>query len=224
MRNGKGFTHAHLHGMQPLTADGKQVLTAHSLFTVYTHAFDKVRLRGAYPKALEGKYVDLTIAQWVTYFKLVHDSDKEHTKRMQRAQEHYDLYTQPARITHPSYEILAAMLSEKTSLNMKARASASFDMRGTPVLVGDAVCGIHFPGTISGPFLRIAAQHLSKLDWKLPETPVLVGSHTYTCSEAQWRELTETGGCVWQTSDMLDGSCLMCCGFMRKLPDVPDTH
>jgi len=90
VRNGKGITYAHLHGTQfgeqPLsTVDGKQVLTAHSLFTVYTHAFDKVRLRGAYPKALEGKYVDLTIAQWVTYFKLVHDSDKEHPKRMQRA-------------------------------------------------------------------------------------------------------------------------------------------
>jgi len=133
------------------------------------------------------------------------------------------LYTQPTRTTHPSYQIVAAMLSEKTSLNMKARVSASFDMRGTPVLVGDTVRGIHFPETFARPFLRATAKHLSKLDWKLPETPVLVGSHTYTCSEAQWRELTETDGCVWQTSDMLDGSCLMCLGFMRKLPDVPDT-
>ena len=116
------------------------MLTAHSLFTVDIHAFDKVRLRGAYPKALEAKYVDLTIAQWVTYFKLVHDSDKDHPKRLERAQAHYDLYTQPTVTTHPSYQIVAAMLCEKTSLNMRDRVSASFDVRGTPVLVGDAVC------------------------------------------------------------------------------------
>jgi hypothetical protein len=57
LRNGKGFMHAHLHGTQfgaqPVsTADGKQVLTAHSMFTVVTHAFDKVKLRGAFPRAL----------------------------------------------------------------------------------------------------------------------------------------------------------------------------
>ena len=112
------------------------------------------------------------------------------------------MYAQPTRTTHPSYQISAAMLSEKTSLNMKARVSASFDMRGTPVLVGDAVRGIHCPGTISGPFLRVPAQHMAKLNWKLPETPKLVGSHTYTCSQAQWRELTESGGCVWQVHAM----------------------
>ena len=133
------------------------------------------------------------------------------------------MYTQPTRTTHPSYQIVATMLSEKMSLNMKARVSTSFDMRGTPVLVGDAVRGIHSPETYASPFLRVTAKHLSKLDWKLPETPVLVGSHTYTCSEAQRLELTETDGCVWQTSNMLDGASLMCLGFMRKLPDVPDT-
>jgi len=229
LRNGEGFMLAHLHGTQfgaqPVsTADGKQVLTAHSMFTVVTHAFDKVKLRGAFPRALEGKYVDLTLAQWVTYFKLVDGSDKEQPKRIIRAQEHYEMYAQPTRSTHPSYEISADMLREKTSLNMKNRVSASFDMRGTPILVGDAVQGIHFPGTFSGPYLRVPAQYMARLDWKLPETAKLVGSHTYTCSAAQWRELTESGGCGWQTSDMLDGACLMRCGFMRLLPDVPDTN
>ena len=88
------------------------------------------------------------------------------------------MYTQPTGTTHPSYQIVAAMLSEKTSLNMKARVSASFDMRGMPVLVEDAVRGIHSPETYASPFLRVTAKHLSKLDWKMPETPVLVGSHT----------------------------------------------
>ena len=66
----------HYHGAQfgskrLTTVDGKVVPTAHSLFTVEVFAYDMVRLRGAYPKAVSGKYVDLTMAQWVTMFKIV---------------------------------------------------------------------------------------------------------------------------------------------------------
>ena len=123
LHDGQGIALAHLHGAQfgakaLTTADGKQVLTAHSLFTVETFAFDKVRLRGAHPPAIEAKYVDLTIPQWVTYFKLVRDSDKDHPKRLSRALEHYDLYTQPTGNTHPDYQIGSAMHCQPTSLNM----------------------------------------------------------------------------------------------------------
>ena len=83
--------------------------------------------------------------------------------------------------------------------------------------------GLNWPEIDASPFLLVTVKHLSKLNWQLPEAPVLVGSHTYTCTEAQWRELMDTDGCVWQMSDVLDGASLLCLGFMRRLPDVPVT-
>ena len=89
--------------------------------------------------------------------------------------------------------------------------------------VGDAVRGLKWPETDPGHMLRVEAKHLSKLNWQQPEASAVVGSHTYTCTEAQWRELRDTDGCVWQMTDMLDGAILLCLGFMRRVFDVPVT-
>ena len=79
LHSGDGQTFTHYHGTQfgakrLSTMDGKHVLAAHSLFTVLEFAFDWVKLVGASPPALKGKYVELTIAQWTTMFKIVHES------------------------------------------------------------------------------------------------------------------------------------------------------
>ena len=167
VRSGDGQAFGHYHGTQfglkrVTTVDGKVVLTAHSLFTVEVFAYHKVRLRGAYPEAVRAKFVDLTIAQWVTMFKIVHDSNDDHARRLQRAEEHYNLYTQPTATTHPSYQIVAAMLCQKTSLNMRARVSAAFNVRGTAVRVGDTVRGMKWPETDNTLMLRVTVEHLSQ--------------------------------------------------------------
>ena len=111
LRSGDGQDFGHYHGAQfgskrLATADGKVVLTAHSLFTVDVFAYDMVRLRGAYPKAVSGKYVDLTMEQWQAMFKIVYDSNNDHARRLVRAETHYLEYAQPTVSTHPSYQYL----------------------------------------------------------------------------------------------------------------------
>ena len=166
LRNGVGQSFAHYHDTQfgakrVSTVDGKVVLTAHSLLTVEEFAFDGVRLRGAFPEEIQGKYVDLTIVQWNTMFKIVHDLKPDHARRLERAEEHYKLYPQPTATTHPSYQIVAAMLCQSTSLQMRMRVNTVFDVRGTAVRVGDSVCGMTW-------YQHVYAQSLRGRHSKLP--------------------------------------------------------
>jgi len=60
LRSGAGQTFAHYNGVQfgaqrLYTVDGKQVLSAHSLFTVLEFALDRVRLVGAHPDDVKNK-------------------------------------------------------------------------------------------------------------------------------------------------------------------------
>ena len=80
VRSADGDLVAHMHGTQfgysrLSTADGKIVLSAHSLYDVVEFGYAGVRLKGLHPRALAGKYVDLSEIQWDNMFKLVRVSD-----------------------------------------------------------------------------------------------------------------------------------------------------
>ena len=105
------------------TMDGKHVLAAHSLFTVVEFAFDWVKLVGVFPPALKGKYVEVTVPQWISMFQIVSTSKGDHQNRVDRAQQHHESLQMPTPSTHLNFLIMPAMQIKDTSASMKSKTN-----------------------------------------------------------------------------------------------------
>ena len=116
------------------------------------------------------------------------------------------------------------MCNEPTTVNGRARVNASFDVRGTPLRVGDSVRGIVWPEADCSWMLSCLGKHLDHTSVVDADPTRLVGSHVYTCTEAQWRDLTqETEGAIMVTTEMMDRAAFCVSRFMRVVLDVPST-
>ena len=199
------------------TVDGKQVLAAHSLFTVDEFALDRVKLVGAHPSAVKGKYVDVTVAQWDVMFKIVNGSQSDHAHRVARAVAHHEQLILPSPSTHPSYLILPAMHTEDTSSRMKRKTNTVFDVRGRATLLGDFARGCEWPDTDTMAIVRVTVQDLSSASWFVTQGDEDTPSPVCTMSPEHYRNLAASG--FMQPTSCIDKKCMRVMGFIRVVPD-----
>lgn len=141
-------------------------LSEHSLFKVTEFALDGVRLTGAYPPEVQGKYVDLTLTEWDTMFKLVTETVPEQVqKRAQLAAIQHAKLALLTPKTHPNCLIMSAMHVEPTSSRNNGRANTVFDVRGRAVVLGDVMLGLIWQDTPVLTMLSVSRENLADTNW-----------------------------------------------------------
>ena len=98
------------------TLDGKVALRDHCLLRVTSLAMDGVRLTGAHPSEIQVRYVDITMQEWTTMFKLVNEADsKKMAKRAELAASKHDQLQLKQPLIHPDCLLMPDFHIEVTS-------------------------------------------------------------------------------------------------------------
>jgi len=220
LRENQGETLAHYCGTQYganrlCTADGKTPLCNHGLFGVKRLAVDGVTLAGAHPPQIKGKLVHLTLQQWNSMFKLVHETDTQKmAKRVATALSQQKAETITAPPTHPDCYVMPHFHTEPTSEKRMLQTNTVFDVRGDAVIIGDVMLGVVWDGDYARPVLRVPRQalvHSKHYDYKhavaanYDAVPTVPNNH--------WAAIESKG--QWETSQSLQNNCYRAVGFVR---------
>jgi len=196
------------------TLDGKVGLRDHCLLRVTKLAMDGVRLTGAHPTEIEGKYVDITLQEWTTMFKLVNETDPSLMAKRARlaASKHAEMKLQKL-VIHPDCFMIAAMHIEATSSRNNKRTNAVFDVRGDAVIIGDVMLGLCWPEEPATTMLSVTRKQLTGTEWFVQQDAAANHFDGGTVTNDNWSEITELGN--WQTTDSLRNKCCRAVGFIR---------
>jgi len=121
LRDNTGDTFAHYCGTQYggkrlCTTDGKMPLRDHALLGVKKLAMDGVRLVGAHPPEIKGRYVDIKLQEWTNMFKLVNEADPQKmAKRAELAASKHDQLQLKQPLIHPDCLLMPDFHIEVTS-------------------------------------------------------------------------------------------------------------
>ena len=105
---------------------------------------------------------------------------------------------------------------------MKNRTNTAFDVRGTPLVLGDFVRGIEWADTDTMTILRVTMEDLSKPPWYLPDSADNTASQACSMTAEQWRSLTAAG--TWQTTTVVDKACMRVMCYIKIVPDEAETQ
>ena len=175
---------------------------------------DGVRLTGAHLTEIQGKYVDITLQEWTTMFKLVNDADplKMEKRAQLAAVKHKELSVQNL-VIHPDCLMIAAMHIEETSFTNDQRTNAVFDVRGDAVIIGDVMLGLCWPEEDASIMLSVTRRQLTGTDWFAQLDGAANHFDADTVNNDNWSQIEKLGS--WQTTDSLRNKCYRAVGFMR---------
>ena len=174
------------------TLDGKVGLRDHCLLRVTSLAMDGVRLTGAHPSEIRGRYVDITLQEWTTMFKLVNDTNplKMEKRAKLAAVKHAQLSVQNL-VIHPDCLMIAAMHIEETSIRNDLRTNTVFNVRGDAVIIGDVMLGLCWPEEDASIMLSVTCRQLTGTDWFDQLDVAANHFDTGTVTNDNWSQITE---------------------------------
>jgi len=219
LRDNEGETLAHYCGTQYgahrlYTTDGKMPLRNHGLFVVKRLAMDGVRLAGAHPPEIKGKFVDLTPQQWAALFKLVHEIDAaKMAKRADTAAKQHGLLRLAAPHTHPDCALMPEFHNEPTSARNRMRTNSVFDVRGDAVIIGDVMLGVVWAGDLVSMVLRVPRSSLVEAKWYEYQDAAANHYDVPSVPSNHWEEIVGQGR--WESSQSLHNKCYRAVGFVR---------
>jgi len=219
LRDNKGETFAHYCGTQYgahrlYTTDGKMPLRDHALLVVKWLAMDGVRLAGAHPPEIKGKFVDVNPQEWAAMFKLVHETDSQKmAKRADTAaKQHATLKLNPP-LTHPDCVLMPEFHNEATSAKNKMRTNSVFDVRGDAVIIGDVLLGLFWAGDPVTMVLRLPRNKLVATKWFEYQDAAANHYDVPSVPNNHWEEIVQEGR--WESTQSLHNKCYRAVGFVR---------
>ena len=127
---------------------------------------DGVRLAGAHPPEIKGKFVDVKPQQWAAMLKLVHETDSQKmAKRADTAAKQHASLKLSAPQTHPDCVLMPEFHNEATSAKNRMRTNSVFDVRGDAVIIGDVLLGLLWAGDPVTMVLRVPRKKLVESKW-----------------------------------------------------------